>query len=354
MSVTIDERNAVARFERFDLDAYELFLRCKKLPESRLTYRWQDDSYEIATPARFGSLLGDVAANEEEAAFPLAEHLFDYQRFIVERALEAKRYAVWADTGLGKTAMFLEWAQQVEQRTGARVLILSPLGRSSSRPAPSTASSTASTGSTRLEDARRARRVVRRARVRDRDLQLREDDRRHTRRAPDARRPRARRVVDPQVGRRHDQVEPDQVGARHRVQALVHGDAGAERHDGVRVAGGVPGEAAQRGRDPLDVLHARQARHVERQAARARGVLPLHGFVVDLPARPGRLRLRGHPATLPDPEIHEHDLADHGGAARADGAPARRAGPWPLRRASRHPRALEAVAARQGLPVRQG
>lgn len=125
--MTVDGSRAHVRFDRFDLDAYTLFLRCKQLPESRLTYDWRDDSYALDTPARFASRLGAHVAAAPPAAITVADHLFDYQRFIVAQALEAKRYAIWADTGLGKTAMFLEWARQVEARTGGGVLILSPL-----------------------------------------------------------------------------------------------------------------------------------------------------------------------------------------------------------------------------------
>jgi len=57
----------------------------------------------------------------------MADYLFDYQRFIVQTALTAKRYAVWADTGLGKTAMGLEFARQVIHRTGGRFLLVAPL-----------------------------------------------------------------------------------------------------------------------------------------------------------------------------------------------------------------------------------
>lgn len=53
--------------------------------------------------------------------------LFDFQKFIVKRALEAGKYAIFADTGLGKTAMQLEWANQVSKFTNKPVLILAPL-----------------------------------------------------------------------------------------------------------------------------------------------------------------------------------------------------------------------------------
>jgi len=53
--------------------------------------------------------------------------LFPFQRFIVEKALRKGRYAIFADCGLGKTLMQLEWARHVYEHTGAPVLILCPL-----------------------------------------------------------------------------------------------------------------------------------------------------------------------------------------------------------------------------------
>lgn len=57
----------------------------------------------------------------------LNNHLFDFQEFIVRRALKAGKYAIFADTGLGKTIMQLEWAYRVSEYTGGPVLILAPL-----------------------------------------------------------------------------------------------------------------------------------------------------------------------------------------------------------------------------------
>lgn len=61
--------------------------------------------------------------NESE----LNSNLFDFQRFIVKRALQNGKYAIFADCGLGKTLMQLEWANQVNKHTGKPVLILCPL-----------------------------------------------------------------------------------------------------------------------------------------------------------------------------------------------------------------------------------
>ena len=60
-------------------------------------------------------------------ASDLNPNLFPFQEFIVKRALKAGKYAIFADCGLGKTLMQLEWANQVAKKTNGRVLILAPL-----------------------------------------------------------------------------------------------------------------------------------------------------------------------------------------------------------------------------------
>ncbi len=57
----------------------------------------------------------------------LNDNMFEFQRFIVKRALKAGKYAIFADCGLGKTLMQLEWANQVVKHTNKPVLILAPL-----------------------------------------------------------------------------------------------------------------------------------------------------------------------------------------------------------------------------------
>lgn len=111
----------------WDLEAHDLFIRSKKLPEAKCIFDRDADSYTISAPARFAHLVGITPPAIEAHREPLGTHLFDYQTFIVEQALEAKRYAVWADCGLGKTPMALEWARQVSHRMGyGRVAVIMP------------------------------------------------------------------------------------------------------------------------------------------------------------------------------------------------------------------------------------
>ena len=79
----------------------------------------------------YQSFLARKAVRVEDAglsAVPaLNDRLFPFQRDIVTWALKRGRGAIFAGTGLGKTAMQLEWARCMRERTGKRVLILTPL-----------------------------------------------------------------------------------------------------------------------------------------------------------------------------------------------------------------------------------
>jgi len=56
------------------------------------------------------------------------DHLFDYQKFILTEAIKRQRYAVFADCGLGKTAMFHAWIRRIlPALQGKKVLIITPL-----------------------------------------------------------------------------------------------------------------------------------------------------------------------------------------------------------------------------------
>ena len=57
--------------------------------------------------------------------------LYDFQKDIVRWALAKGKAAIFADCGLGKTPMQLEWARNICEHTGGKVLILAPLAVSS-------------------------------------------------------------------------------------------------------------------------------------------------------------------------------------------------------------------------------
>lgn len=57
----------------------------------------------------------------------MPDSLFDFQKSLVEWACLKGRAAIFADCGLGKTAMQLTWAENVARKTNGRVLVLTPL-----------------------------------------------------------------------------------------------------------------------------------------------------------------------------------------------------------------------------------
>lgn len=78
----------------------------------------------------YQAFLKSKLATHEPSGFTLdslPDFLFDYQQYIVKLALQKGKFAIFAGTGLGKTAMQLAWADAVAKHTGRPVLILAPL-----------------------------------------------------------------------------------------------------------------------------------------------------------------------------------------------------------------------------------
>lgn len=57
----------------------------------------------------------------------LNQKMYDFQQDIVRWALKKGKACIFADCGLGKTLMQLEWGEQVHKHTGGKILILAPL-----------------------------------------------------------------------------------------------------------------------------------------------------------------------------------------------------------------------------------
>ena len=57
----------------------------------------------------------------------LSDGLHEWQARIVSWAITVGRAAIWADTGLGKTRMQVEWAYQIAYRTARPAIIVAPL-----------------------------------------------------------------------------------------------------------------------------------------------------------------------------------------------------------------------------------
>lgn len=79
---------------------------------------------------KYQEFLDDKLKIYESCGFECSDfnnHLYDFQKDIVRWALAKGRSAIFADCGLGKTIMQLEWAHKVHEHTGGNVLILAPL-----------------------------------------------------------------------------------------------------------------------------------------------------------------------------------------------------------------------------------
>ncbi len=59
--------------------------------------------------------------------YRLPSFLFDFQVALTEWALRRGRAAIFADCGLGKTAIELAWSQAIVEQSNRPVLILTPL-----------------------------------------------------------------------------------------------------------------------------------------------------------------------------------------------------------------------------------
>ena len=68
-----------------------------------------------------------ISAGIDVPTSELNPKLFDFQRDIVKWALAKGKAAIFADCGDGKTAMQLEWAEQIRRRTSGKVLVIAPL-----------------------------------------------------------------------------------------------------------------------------------------------------------------------------------------------------------------------------------
>jgi len=77
--------------------------------------------------AEFLARKAPVAQSIGIEAGPLPPHLFDYQAECVRFALKRGRAAMFLDTGLGKTAIQLEWCRQAADASNGMALLLTPL-----------------------------------------------------------------------------------------------------------------------------------------------------------------------------------------------------------------------------------
>ena len=110
------------RFNPKSVQSYAQFLAVRKLPQ------YQFEGRAAVFPDRYASMIdGCEAAAVNSGQYVPHGPLFDYQRDIAAVAIQKQKYAIFADCGLGKTLMLLEFARHAAEQTGGKILIVSPL-----------------------------------------------------------------------------------------------------------------------------------------------------------------------------------------------------------------------------------
>lgn len=103
---------------------YRRFLKIKSLPKYKFT------GHEASFPDEYALLVdASIAATASSDSIELHPKLFDYQRDIAAHAINKRKFAIFADCGLGKTMMLLEFARHANRAMSGKrgVLIVAPL-----------------------------------------------------------------------------------------------------------------------------------------------------------------------------------------------------------------------------------
>lgn len=98
------------------IEGYRRFLQIKQFP----SYRFQGSVGYY--PDEYAGIANQIKSEYDPSAF-----VFDYQADCVRMALSKKKFALFADCGLGKSLMYFEFARHVLKiRPGKPVLIITP------------------------------------------------------------------------------------------------------------------------------------------------------------------------------------------------------------------------------------
>jgi len=81
---------------------YETFLKVKALPQ----YRFEGTTAVV--PDEYAATLGLANHAGEAVTYKPSKWLFDYQRDITKTAIRKRKFSVFADCGLGKTAILCD------------------------------------------------------------------------------------------------------------------------------------------------------------------------------------------------------------------------------------------------------
>jgi hypothetical protein len=111
------------RFNLGDPASYQTFLQVKSLPQYRFVGR------TALVPDEYAARLGVTAAEPASGEYVPILGLFDYQEALARLAIRKRKFAVFAECGLGKSLIMTEFARHAARQIpdGKCVLIVSPL-----------------------------------------------------------------------------------------------------------------------------------------------------------------------------------------------------------------------------------
>jgi superfamily II DNA or RNA helicase len=107
-------------FDTNSVESYRQFLQLRNSP----VYHFRGNTAIV--PDEYASRFG-LELEVKQTEYRAIKQAFDYQRDITRTAIQKRKYAIFADCGLGKTLMLLEYARHALKQCGGRVLIVCPL-----------------------------------------------------------------------------------------------------------------------------------------------------------------------------------------------------------------------------------
>lgn len=109
------------RFDCANAEHYRVFMEVRKCP----VYHFEGAAAVV--PDEYAYRIDGERRTSTTRPYVPIRGLFDYQEDIARTAIEKRKFAVFADCGLGKTLILLEFARHAMQVSGRKILIVAPL-----------------------------------------------------------------------------------------------------------------------------------------------------------------------------------------------------------------------------------
>jgi len=103
------------------IEGYRLFIKCKELPKYKIV-----GNNVVTDLLSYNYIFG--GDDLEKIKHTNIGSEFDYQLYVIEKALDREKYAFFADCGIGKSVVELAFCHTVAEKTKSKSLLLCPLG----------------------------------------------------------------------------------------------------------------------------------------------------------------------------------------------------------------------------------